>query len=189
MLNRIWKMPGTMLLIIAWIVICCLAKAKDVAPTLSGKGISHMGKEYYRFFTAGLTHTNLIHLIVNVCAMFWIGWLYEQQLGSIKFISVGIICAVATQIIFLCIYRNTTDSVGGSAYCFALCGFGLAMQWMVPEFPRLQFGTWSGSWLIIYLILSNVPVFSFINVTTIIFHLVAFVFGILAAALCRLLRI
>lgn len=189
MISRISKMPGSILIILVWIIVWCLVATKNIAPALSGKGTSHIGNEYYRFLTAGLTHTSLIHLIVNVCAMFWIGYLYEHQVGSVKFLAIGIVCALISQVVFCCVYRNATESVGGSAYNFALCGFGLAMQFLVPEFPKMQFGTWSGSWLIIYLAASNIPVFSFMNATTIVFHVIAFVMGIVAAFICNFIGI
>ncbi len=185
MINRISKMPGTIIIILAWIIVWSLVATKNIAPALSGKGTANIGNEYYRFLTAGITHINLIHLIVNVCAMFWIGYLYENQIGTVKFLAVGIICAVISQIIFLSLYRNATESVGGSAYNFALCGFGLAMQFLLPGFPKMQLGTWSGNWLIIYLIASNIPVLSFMNVSTIVFHIVAFALGIIAAFICK----
>ena len=70
-------------------------------------------------------------------------------------------------------------------YNFALCGFALAMQLLVPDFPKLTFGTWSGNWLIISLILGNIPFLSFMNITTIIFHAIAFVLGIGIAFIYR----
>ena len=121
--------------------------------------------------------------------MFWIGYLYEERTGSVRFVLLGIACAVISQMIFLCIYRDTLQSVGGSAYNFALCGFGLTMQFLVPGFPKMKFGTWSGNWLIIYLIASNIPVLSFMNVTIIIFYMIAFVVGVAAAFVCWLLGV
>ena len=121
--------------------------------------------------------------------MFWIGYLYEERTGSVRFVLLGIAFAVISQMIFLCIYRDTLQSVGGSAYNFALCGFGLTMQFLVPGFPKMKFGTWSGNWLIIYLIASNIPVLSFMNVTIIIFYMIAFVVGVAAAFVCWLLGV
>ena len=66
-----------------------------------------------------------------------------------------------------------------------MIGFGLALQFLTPDFPKITFGTWSGNWLIIYLILGNIPVLSFMNVTTIIFHTIAFVLGIGIAFIYR----
>lgn len=182
MLNKIVRMPVTMMIIFVWIVIWVLvASNKTVLSALGGKGLTQIGNQYYRFFTAGLTHENFIHLLFNVCFMFWIGYLYENRVGSIKFLLVALVCAVVCQVIFLAIYRNVTSSIGGSAYNFALCGFGLTMQFLVPDFPKIELGTWSGNWIIISLIAGNVPIMSFMNVSTIVFHLVAFVLGVGAA--------
>lgn len=181
MKNRILKMRGSILIILVWILVWCLVTTNHIAPLFSGTGVAHIGNEYYRYFTAGLTHTNLIRLLANVCAMFWVGYLYEQHIGSVRLVLIGAACAVVSQIIFLCIYRDTLQSVSGSAYNFALCGFGLVMSFLTPGFPKLQLGTWSGNWLILYLIVSNIPVLSFMNATTIIFHLVSFVAGAAAA--------
>lgn len=189
MLKRISTMPGTIAIMLLWIIVWVLVTTKDFAPILSGKGISKVGNEYYRFFTAGLTHINVIHLLVNVSAMFWIGYLYEHRLGSVRFLAVGVICAVLTQVIFLCIYRNAEESIGGSIYNFALCGFGLALQFLVPGFPKITLGTWSGNWLAVYLVASNIPVLSFMNITTVIIHAIAFATGIVIALVCWLLRL
>lgn len=190
MLNRSTKMPITVLICVVWIVIWILVVSnKNILPVLGAKGLKQIGNQYYRFFTAGLTHTNILHLLANVGAMFWIGYLYENHIGSIKFLFVGLVCAVVSQVVFLAIYSTITLSFGGSGYTFALCGFGLAMQFLVSDFPKIQFGTWSGNWLIIYLILSNIPVLSFMNVTTFVFHLIAFVLGGGAALVCKMLRI
>ncbi len=63
------------------------------------------------------------------------------------------------------------------------------MQFLVYDFPKIEFGTWSGNWLIIYLILANIPVLSFMNITTFIFHLIAFGLGGGAALVCKVLGV
>lgn len=188
-INRILKMPGTMLLILVWVAVWCLVTWRNLAPVLSGKGLAQMGNEFYRFVTAGLTHTNFFHLLANVCAIFWIGYLYEKQMGTGKFLLIGFVCATVSQILFLSLYRNTTDSIGGSGYCFALCGFGIAMHLLAPEFPKIQFGTWSGSWLMIYLIAGNLPILPFVSGTTVVFHAVSFGTGAVMAIILHVLGI
>ena len=188
MLKDVAKMPVSMAIILAWIIVWVLVVTnKNVLPAMCGKGITQIDNQYYRFFTAGLTHQHIIHLLFNVGAIFWIGYLYEKHIGSIKFLLIAVLCAIACQVIFLCIYSNVTDSIGGSGYNFALLGFGLAMQFLVPDFPKITFGTWSGNWLIIYMILGNIPMLSFMNITTIVFHLIAFAIGACAALICWLL--
>lgn len=188
MLNRIAKQPISAIICLVWIIVWVfVVRNENILAALCGKGLKQIRNQYYRFFTAGLTHKNIVHLITNVCAMLWIGYLYEQRLGSIKFLLVGTICAVACQVVFLAIYSNATEGLGGSGYNFALCGFGLAMQLLVPDFPKITFGTWSGDWLIIYLVISNIPVLSFMNATTGVFHIISFALGMGTAFVCWLL--
>ena len=129
MFNKITRMPVSMSIMLIWMLVWILVVCnKNVLPALSGKGLAQIGKQYYRFFTAGLTHKSVIHLLFNVCGMFWVGYLYEAYMGSLKFLLVGLFCAAVCQIIFLSIYSQATESIGGSGYSFALCGFGLMMQ-------------------------------------------------------------
>ena len=181
MLKRLSAMPGTVAIILLWAAVWVLVITTNCAPVLSGKGISNVGSEYYRFFSAGLTHINLIHLFANVSAMFWVGYIYEHSLGTMKFLAIGTFCAVLSLVIFLCIYRNAEGVIGGSVYNFALCGLGLTLQFLAPEFPKITLGTWSGNWLAIYLIVSNIPFLSFMNITTVILHAIAFATGIVVA--------
>lgn len=184
MINKIAKQPVSLIICLVWIIVWILVVTnKNTLDVLCGKGINQFGNQYYRFFTAGLTHTHILHMLANVCAMFWTGYLYERRIGSVKFLFIGMICAVACQVIFLAIYSNVTESFGGSGYTFALCGFGLAMQFLAPDFPKITFGTWSGNWLIVYLIVGNISMLSLMNITTIIFHIIAFALGI-GAAFC-----
>lgn len=181
-------MPVALAIMFIWLVIWMLTLANEhIAPALCGNGIAKTGNEYYRFLTAGLVHTDIIHLLANASAMFWIGFLYEHRVGSLRFFAVGAVCAVLAQVVFLCVFRNAEGSIGGSALNFALCGFALTLQIILPDFPKMRFGTWSGSWLIIYLIAANIPVLPFMNITTLVIHAIAFVFGGIAALACYLL--
>ena len=187
MLKRLSIMPGTIAIILLWVAVWVLVITTNRDSVLSGKGISNVGNEYYRFLSAGLTHTNFIHLLANISAMFWVGHFYEHRLGTLKFLAIGTFCAVLSLVIFLCIYRDAEGVIGGSVYNFALCGLGLTLQFLIPEFPKITLGTWSGNWLAIYLIASNVPFLSFMNISTVILHVIAFVIGIVVAVVCWLL--
>ncbi len=174
-------MPCTIAIITVWAAVWCVIAVKDISPLLGGKGISKIGNDYYRFFTAGLTHTSLKHLLVNAFAMFWVGYLYEGHMGSARFLTVGLLCAVTAQFLFLCVYGSTESSFGGSVYIFALCGFCLISQFLSPDFPRFKLGTWGGNWLTIYLIASNIPKFLAPDLSTLVIHGIAFALGCVAA--------
>ncbi len=184
-LKKLPTMPCTLAIIAVWIAIWVIVTIKDVSPLLSGKGMARIGNEYYRLFTAGLTHTNVIHLLLNVSAMFWVGYLYEEHIGSVKFLLISIVCAVLAQFIFLYIYRNAEGSIGGSVYIFALCGFSLTTQFLFHNLPKLTYGTWSGNWIMIYLVASNILKLFAPDFSTVIIHGIAFILGMAAAFICR----
>ena len=67
MLGKLAKMPISMTIIIVWVIVWLLVIGnKNLLPVLGGKGIAQIGNQYYRFFSAGLTHKNLVHLIFNM---------------------------------------------------------------------------------------------------------------------------
>ncbi len=183
MLKHLAKMPATICILVIWIALFLANQCWSISHSLCGKGIAKIDGDYYRFFTAGLVHTNWIHLLVNGSALFWIGCLYEHRLGSLQFLFIGIICAVVSQVIFLSIFRNAEVSLGGSCYNFALCGFALMLSVLNPEFPQIKLGTWSGNWLGIYLIGANIPFLPFMDWTVIVIHAIAFTLGAMAALL------
>ncbi len=173
-------MPFTFVLIAIWLSIWITTAIYDISPMLCGKGICNIGNEYYRFFTAGLTHTNVFHLLANVSAMFWLGYLFEHFIGSIKFAIISIFCSLSAQILFLCIYRYADSCIGGSVYTFSLCGSALVARFVIPNFPKVKLGTWSGNWITIYFILSNIPYLIATDITAIVIHAIAFVCGAIA---------
>ncbi len=180
MLKKLPKIPCTFTIIIIWITVWFSVLTTDAFVILCGKGLSKVGVEYYRFFTAGFTHANLFHLIANASTLFWIGYLFEKRIGSFKFAVVGIACAVLSQFIFLCIYQNTENSIGGSVYNFAFLGYAFVGQFMFPDFPKIRWGTWSGNWIFIYCIVSNILYIAATDMTTIVIHAIALFFGALA---------
>jgi len=186
MKNKLTAMPATYAIMLVWLVVWILTlTGENVADALCGKGIATIGNEYYRFLTACLVHTDAVHLAVNISALFWTGLLYEQKTGSLRFLAVGAVCAVLAQVAFLCIFRTAEGSMGGSPPVYALCGFGITLRRFIPDFPKIEFGTGSGNWLIIYLIAANVPLLSFMDITTPVIHAIAFGLGVLSALAMR----
>lgn len=192
LLYKMTKMPVSLSIMFVWIAMWILVVCKkDVLPTLAGRGAAQIGNQYYRFFTGWLLHKNVVHLLANVSALFWIGLVYENGTGSVRYLLVGLICAVLCAIVLSFIYRNSSECIGGSSFTYALLGFGLTMQFIAPGFPKLALGTWSGNWLLVYAIASNNPIriskLPFVDAATIVTHIIAFALGAAAALVCRLL--
>ena len=57
-------------------------------PTLQNKWMfnpyaAHHGKQYYRFLSSGFIHSNAMHLIFNMIALFFFGGVIERIYGNI----------------------------------------------------------------------------------------------------------
>lgn len=167
------------LLEMIWIAIFLLTCITDIESVLCGKGINLIDGEFYRFVTAGLVHTHPVHVLGNVYLMHWLADKYEETIGSFRFLTIGFIGAVFTQIVFCSIFRNTAVSIGGSGYWYALVGFILILQFRVPEFPVI-----GRKWMLIYLAVFNIPFLAAMNWTTLVFHSIAFGFGAAACVIC-----
>ncbi len=176
--------PATLCIIVIWVSVYLLSVTHNIVPAACGKGFSVINREYYRFFTAGLVHQDVIHLLINGFAMFWIGYLYERQVGTLRFAVIGVFCAVVAQAIFLYSFPKVQSSIGGSCYNYALCGFAVVYAMLVPGFPKLKLGTWSGNWIVLYLLGANVPFLPFMDWTAIVIHGIAFALGAGMALLC-----
>ncbi len=178
-------MKTTYIIIAAWIIMFVLCRTTNIDQQLCGKGITSIRGEYYRFFTANMLHVNMVHLLINAAALFWAGYVYERRMGSIRFAVAAVLCAAAAQVVFSLLYPASQRSIGGSPIIFALCGFGIIMHLLAPDFPKLRLGTWSGNWLTIYLLGANLPVMPFMDISAVVIHGIAFAMGAAAAVVCR----
>ncbi len=152
---------------------------------LLGKGFSVIGQEYYRLLTSFLLHGNARHLALNAVAMFWIGRYLEKNMGSKRFLLFGMLTLPISQILFYALIPNIDNVFGGLILTFAYIGIIVALRFIWPDFPRLKLGTWCGNWIIIYAIVGNLPLFSFMNLSTVALHGVSFAVGLIMAVLLR----
>ena len=173
------NLKGTFICIAIWSCVFILKEPLNLLDLLSSKGVSNLGVAYYRLFTGALLHVNIIHLLANVVTMFWVGYFLERSLGSIKMI-LFILCATfIANLIFSFIYKAATSVIGGSVCVFTCIGLIIALQLFKPDFPRFHLGTWYGNWILVYSIVGNFPVMSFMDYTTVTIHIIALVTGIL----------
>lgn len=179
---KFMRMKSTFFVILIWVILFLVNKKVNIIPLLCGKGINNINGEYYRFFTGSILHNDFLHLLVNCFALYCIGDYLERNIGSIKFLILGILSCILSEIIFLSIYSQTESSIGGSTFTFAFIGLILAFQFFKPGFERLKLGTWCGNWILSYVIFSNIPFFYFIDITTVVSHSISLSIGILLGA-------
>ena len=108
---------------------------------------------------------------------------FRKSIGSGKFLAFGTIGCILSEVTFLLIYNKADDSIGGSVFIFVFIGLILILQFLKPEFKRFKLGTWYGIWILIYGIISNIPILPFMNITTIVIHVISFSVGILVGTL------
>lgn len=178
---KLKPIKATLLIIFIWAVFYIINLFVDLMPMLSGRGFNVINGEYYRVITCALLHSDLLHLLANCLALYWIGYYLECNIGSGKFLLFALGAYIVSEIVFFSIFRDADTSFGGSPVTFALIGLILILQFTKPAFPKLLLGTWSGNWIVIYSLLANIPILPFVDFSTVVIHLVSFSIGALLA--------
>jgi membrane associated rhomboid family serine protease/antitoxin component YwqK of YwqJK toxin-antitoxin module len=94
-----------------------------------------LDKEWYRIFTHMFLHGGIVHLVLNMYALFFAGRRVETAVGTRKFLFLYFICGITAALNSL--YWNLfTVSVGASGAIFGLFGFLL----IVGTFSTLKPG-------------------------------------------------
>lgn len=79
--------------------------------------------EYYRLLTAAFLHGGLMHITLNMYALYMLGELTEKIYGKIKYISIYILSAIASS--YLSYRLSPSLSIGASGAIFGLLGAAL----------------------------------------------------------------
>ncbi len=120
--------------IIVKILGFCGGRVTD-ALALLGSEINPAGHMFYRYITVVFTHLFILHLAVNMIALYFIGNFVEKKIGSkltvILFFLTGIIEALITDPMYS-MYdpsydMNTAVCAGASGAVFGLMGVGLVI--------------------------------------------------------------
>ena len=186
-MNKLFEGKAAVTVSAIWFLVFILSCRTEIESVLCSRGINVIGKEYYRYLTAGLVHTNLIHTLGNIYIILWIGSKYENSIGSLRFYCIGFIGSAICYLLFSLIYENAASSIGGSGFWYVIAGYVFMQQVFIPEFPK------SGQmWLILYvsvfLSISAPSVRSMILIPTksaLVFHMVAIVLGVCMGIVSR----
>ena len=84
------------------------------------------GGEWWRLLTSCFLHIGLIHLLMNMYALVYIGILLEPQLGKSRFLTDYLLTGIASSVSSLW-WHDLTISAGASGAIFGMYGVFLAM--------------------------------------------------------------
>ncbi|SCB95655.1 rhomboid family intramembrane serine protease [Weissella bombi] len=111
--------------------------------------------QWWRLLAAGFLHVTLMHLVLNMITLYYLGRLLEQYFGSIKF-SVSYLLALLTgSLTSLAFGAVNTISAGASGAIFGLFG----MIFILGILDKGGYWLEQAKTLMIFLILSLIPVF------------------------------
>ncbi|RVU01797.1 rhomboid family intramembrane serine protease [Mucilaginibacter limnophilus] len=85
-----------------------------------------LGGEWWRLLTSTFIHIGIIHLLLNMYALLYIGMLLERYLGKLRFAIAYLITGIFASLTSLW-WHNFTVSAGASGAIFGLYGVFLAM--------------------------------------------------------------
>jgi rhomboid protease GluP len=82
--------------------------------------------QWWRIITCCFIHIGIIHLLLNMYALLYIGLLLEPQLGRRRFASAYLLTGIMASVASLCWHENTV-SAGASGAIFGMYGVFLAL--------------------------------------------------------------
>lgn len=88
-----------------------------------------LGGQPWRIITSMFLHFGILHLLVNMFALYSMGRMLESELGTVRFLLVYFICGVASGLSSL-FFNVYTISAGASGALFGLYGFRLGVELM-----------------------------------------------------------
>jgi rhomboid protease GluP len=88
--------------------------------------------EYWRLLTAMFLHANLLHLLVNLVALFQLGSLYELMFGTRRFVLIYVVSGLAASLTSM--MRIDGASVGASGAIFGILGAFVFSVFRSPRF-------------------------------------------------------
>ena len=106
--------------------------------------------EYYRLVTGGFLHANLIHVLMNMLALYQLGLLLESAFGRVRF-AVVYLASMGAGALGVMLLHPHSPTVGASGAVFGLMGFAFVAMRARGIDP---FSTGLGGTIVINLILT-----------------------------------
>jgi membrane associated rhomboid family serine protease len=131
--------PATMALIAVNVVVYMITAAQGGGISLPGgklfydwvlQGYAVSNGDWWRLVTSMFLHGSMIHLLFNMLALFWLGTIVEQALGTSKFLLVYFVSGLAGSAGALWFSSAAAVTVGASGAIFGLIGALLILEYL-----------------------------------------------------------
>jgi membrane associated rhomboid family serine protease len=86
--------------------------------------------DWYRLVTAMFLHGSLLHLAFNMLALYWLGTIVEQALGTWRFLLLYFVSGIAGSAGALLLSNEFAVTVGASGAIFGIMGAWLVLEYM-----------------------------------------------------------
>lgn len=175
-----------------WLCLFIIYLIKGDTILLGSIGINKLGgHSLFRLFSGIFFHKNLIHLLVNVLAYFWIAHYLLKIVSGFKIFIFALVVAIIEESILSLIYPELENGYGGSSITFALIGLILTFQIIKKGIVAINIsnvhknngdgivnmGLIERRWIALYAILTNIPIVM-IGPMTILTHILALLVGL-----------
>lgn len=131
--------PATMVLIAINAVVYLITAAQGGGVNLPGgklfsdwalQGLAVSDGDWWRLVTAMFLHGSILHLMFNMLALYWLGTIIEQALGTPRFLLVYFVSGLAGSAGALWFSSALEVTVGASGAIFGLIGALLILEYL-----------------------------------------------------------
>ena len=134
-----WSAPATMVLIAINVVVYMVTASQGGGINLPGgalfsqwalQGASVANGDWWRLVGAMFLHGSIFHLVFNMLALYWLGTIIEQALGTPRFLLVYFVSGLAGSAGALWFSSPFAVTVGASGAIFGLIGALLILEYL-----------------------------------------------------------
>jgi membrane associated rhomboid family serine protease len=131
--------PAVMALVAVNVLVYLITVAQGGGPNDPGgslffdwalAGVAVADGEWYRLVTAMFLHGGIIHLAFNMLALWWLGSIVEQAIGTVRFVLVYFVSGLAGSAGALLLSDPTEVTVGASGAIYGILGALLILEYM-----------------------------------------------------------
>jgi membrane associated rhomboid family serine protease len=131
--------PATAALVTANVAIYLITVYQGNGPNLPGghlfsswflQGAAVANGDWYRLVTSMFLHGSLIHLGLNMLALWWLGSIVEQAIGSVRFLLVYFVAGLCGSAGALLLSNPLQPTVGASGAIYGILGALLILEWL-----------------------------------------------------------